>query len=93
MGRHRKMRVEPGAEVTHYVNRFNIGGHFNIKKILEMLNSPHSLLNSPLKRAIILKDAIDQDTSIRLVQHQEPIKWSLHLPYMPLESTLSRVDL
>ena len=25
--------------------------------------------------------------------YQEPIKWSLHLPYMPLESTLSRVDL
>ena len=24
---------------------------------------------------------------------QEPIKWSLHLPYKPLESTLSRVDL
>ena len=38
------------------------GGHFNLKKILEMLNSPHSLLNSPLgllnsplKRAIHLK--------------------------------------
>ena len=26
-------------------------------------------------------------------QKQEPIKWSLHLPYMPLEPTLSRVDL
>ena len=26
-------------------------------------------------------------------KRQEPIKWSLHLPYMPLESTLSRVDL
>ena len=25
--------------------------------------------------------------------YQEPIKWSLHLPYNPLESTLSRVDL
>ena len=24
---------------------------------------------------------------------QEPIKWSLHFPYKPLESTLSRVDL
>ena len=24
---------------------------------------------------------------------QEPIKWSLYLPYNPLESTLSRVDL
>ena len=24
---------------------------------------------------------------------QEPIKWSLYLPYKPLESTLSRVDL
>ena len=24
---------------------------------------------------------------------QEPIKWSLHLPYKPLEPTLSRVDL
>ena len=24
---------------------------------------------------------------------QEPIKWSLHLPYKPLASTLSRVDL
>ena len=27
------------------------------------------------------------------VNDQEPIKWSLHLPYKPLESTLSRVDL
>jgi len=26
-------------------------------------------------------------------KRQEPIKWSLHLPYKPLESTLSRVDL
>ena len=26
-------------------------------------------------------------------QKQELIKWSLHLPYMPLEPTLSRVDL
>ena len=26
-------------------------------------------------------------------RNQEPIKWSLHLPYKPLESTLSRVDL
>ena len=25
--------------------------------------------------------------------NQEPIKWSLHLPYKPLEPTLSRVDL
>ena len=25
--------------------------------------------------------------------NQEPIRWSLHLPYKPLESTLSRVDL
>ena len=25
--------------------------------------------------------------------NQEPIKWSLHLSYKPLESTLSRVDL
>ena len=25
--------------------------------------------------------------------YQEPIKWSLHLPYKPLQSTLSRVDL
>ena len=24
---------------------------------------------------------------------QEPMKWSLHLPYKPSESTLSRVDL
>ena len=28
-----------------------------------------------------------------VVVGQEPIKWSLHLPYKPLESTLSRVDL
>ena len=26
-------------------------------------------------------------------ERQEPIKWSLHLSYKPLESTLSRVDL
>ena len=26
-------------------------------------------------------------------KRQEPVKWSLHLPYMPLESTLSPVDL
>ena len=25
--------------------------------------------------------------------NQEPMRWSLHLPYKPLESTLSRVDL
>ena len=24
---------------------------------------------------------------------QEPIRWGLHLPHKPLESTLSRVDL
>ena len=28
-----------------------------------------------------------------ILLRQEPIKWSLHLPYKPLESTLSRVDL
>ena len=31
--------------------------------------------------------------NLRDVFGQEPIKWSLHLPYKPLESTLSRVDL
>ena len=25
-------------------------------------------------------------------KNQEPIRWSLHLPYMPLESTLSRTE-
>ena len=36
------------------------------------------------------------ENSKRLILHnpsQEPIKWSLHPPYMPLKSTLSRVDL
>ena len=31
---------------------------------------------------------------VSTVRHcQEPIKWSLHLPYKPLESALSRLDL
>ena len=30
---------------------------------------------------------------LRNTYHQEPIKWSLHLPYKPLESTFSRADL
>ena len=34
-----------------------------------------------------------QEKFILSCYYQEPIKWSLHLPYMPLESTLSRVDL
>ena len=29
----------------------------------------------------------------RTMYAQEPIRWSLHLAYKPLESTLSRVDL
>ena len=28
-----------------------------------------------------------------IIDKQEPIKWSVHLPYKPLESTLSRADL
>ena len=59
------------------------GGHFNFKKILGMLNSPHSLLISPLSLLnspllFTLKDAIDQDISIRLVQH---LKYSLGMEY------------
>ena len=30
---------------------------------------------------------------LKIAYHQEPIKWSLHLSYKPLESTLPRVDL
>ena len=33
------------------------------------------------------------DFDVGVNESQEPIKWSLHLPYKPLESTLSRVDL
>ena len=42
--------------------------------------------------------SISENLEIELFENiikllQEPIKWSLHLPYMPLESTLSRVDI
>ena len=38
-------------------------------------------------------DVRDLREQERKRENQEPIRWSLHLQYKPLESTLSRVDL
>ena len=53
-------------------------------------------LNWPLKKITRLhmkKNSRGLEMRLRIDPLQEPIKWSLHLPYKPLESTLSRVDL
>ena len=81
-------------------NRINLQRHEDPRKALMILL--RFLCWAACALLALMSDAKTQRTYVeqnklllwcKKAQKQEPIKWSLHLPYKPLESTLSRVDL